>query len=47
MYEELTDAEKSSIINQQIDRSDNNTLESLNRTMFVDHPLILESLLYK
>ena len=47
MYEELTDAEKSSILIQQTDRSDDNTLETLNRTMFVNHPLILESLLYR
>lgn len=45
MYEELTTAEKASVLNQQIDRSDNNTLQSLNRTRYVNHQLILEALL--
>lgn len=45
MYEELTDADKTSISNQIIDRSDNESLITLNKTVFADHPLILEGLL--
>ena len=45
MYEELTNAEKSSIYNQRKERNDINTLYSLNNTVFCNHRLILESLL--
>ena len=45
MYDELTDGEKTSIITQIIDRSDINTLQALNRTKFINHPLLLEGLL--
>ena len=45
MYEELTNAEKSSIYNQRKERNDINTLYSLNNTVFYNHQLILESLL--
>ena len=45
MYNELTEAEKSSILNQKIDRIDNSTLQSINSTKFYNHPLILEGLL--
>lgn len=44
MYDEMRESEKSSLTNQQIDRYDMNTLLSLNKTRFVDHPLILEAL---
>jgi hypothetical protein len=45
MYQELTDSEISHIINQQIERSDLNSLYSLNDTKFYDHKLLLEGLL--
>lgn len=45
MYDELTDGQKKSIIDQQIDRSDNNSLYTLNATRFQEHPIILEGLL--
>ena len=44
MYDELTNAEKISLINQKRDRCDMNSLVSLNNTKFANHPLILESL---
>lgn len=45
MYEELTEAEKDSVISQKIDRSDINSLQTLNSTKFYDYPLLLEALL--
>lgn len=45
MYDELTDAEKSSISSQRSDRIDIDTLRRLNATKFYNHPLILEGLL--
>lgn len=45
MYDEISDAEKRSILNQRSDRFDNNTLQMLNTTKFYNHPLILEGLL--
>jgi len=45
MYEELTSAQKSSILQQRTDRIDVNTLQLLNSTKFYNHPLLLEGLL--
>lgn len=45
MFQELTDSDTLSIINQRRDRYDANSLMSLNKTRFINHPLILESLL--
>lgn len=45
MYDELTNAEKSSILSQRVDRIDTNTLHAINNTKFYNHPLILEGLL--
>lgn len=45
MYNELTEAEKSSILKQLVNRSDPNTLQAINRTKFYNHPLLLEGLL--
>ena len=45
MYDELTDGEKSSIIDQQINRSDVNSLQNLNSSKFYNYPLLLEALL--
>lgn len=45
MYNELTGAEKSSILNQRVDRIDINTLRAINSTKFYNHPLLLEGLL--
>ena len=45
MYEELTGAERSSILHQRTDRLDINTLQLLNTTKFYNHPLLLEGLL--
>lgn len=44
MYQELTSADKMSIYNQRKDRFDINSLVSLNKTRFANHPLILEAL---
>lgn len=44
-YEELTESEKLSVLNQRKDRYDVETLKKLNSTTFYNHPLILESLL--
>ena len=45
MYEDLTDAEKKSILSQQTDRIDINTLKALNDSKFYNHKIILEGLL--
>lgn len=45
MYEELTSAQKNSILQQRTDRIDVNTLQLLNTTKFYNHPLLLEGLL--
>lgn len=45
MYDELTDAEKSSIGSQRSDRIDIDTLRLINTTKFYNHPLLLEGLL--
>ena len=45
MYDELTNAEKSSILSQRVDRIDTNTLHAINNTKFYNHPLRLEGLL--
>lgn len=45
MYEELTGAQRSSILQQRIDRLDVNTLQMLNASKFYNHPLLLEGLL--
>ena len=45
MYQELTNAEKNSILQQRNDRIDINTLQLLNTTKFYNHPLLLEGLL--
>lgn len=45
MYKELTQADKSSITNQIIDRRDDNAFTTLNRTTFANYPLIIEGLL--
>lgn len=45
MYQDLTEAEKSSIFIQMTDRSDINSLQMLNKTKFVNHPFLLEGLL--
>ena len=44
-YQELTNCEKASILQQQVDRFDSNTLQAINATKFYNYPLILESLL--
>lgn len=44
MYTELNNSDKTSIFNQRRDRSDINSLLSLNSTRFYNHPLILEAL---
>ena len=44
IYEELTSAERLSITSQRSDRFDNQGLLDLNKTLFYDHPLILETL---
>lgn len=45
MYPELSESEKANIFRQIVDRSDINSLQVLNKTKFVNHPLILEGLL--
>ena len=45
MYEELTGAQRTSILQQRTDRIDVNTLQLLNTTKFYNHPLLLEGLL--
>jgi hypothetical protein len=45
MYQELTEAEKNSILNQISDRLDVMSLQALNASKFYDHPLLLEGLL--
>ena len=45
MYQELTSAEKTSILTQKNDRIDINTLRAINSTKFYNHPLLLEGLL--
>ena len=46
MYDELSDSEKESILNQiTVDRIDRNSFAQLNQTKFYDHNLILEGLL--
>ena len=45
MYQELTGAQKNSILQQRVDRLDINTLQYLNSTKFYNHPLLLEGLL--
>ena len=44
MYELLSEEDKFSITSQMTDKSDNNSLISLNRTMFTEHPLMLQEL---
>lgn len=44
MYEEVTDAQKTSILNQIVDRFDNQGLLDLNKQMFYNYPLVLEAL---
>ena len=44
MSQELTDGDILSILNQQADRLDLNSLIQLNKTRFANYPLILESL---
>lgn len=44
MYEELSNAEKMSIFNQRQNRVDMNSLIKINKTRFVNYPLILEAL---
>lgn len=45
MYEELTNGEISSILNQRVDRIDVDSLRAINSTKFYNHPLLLEGLL--
>lgn len=45
IYNDLTDAQKKSILNQIRDRSDNNALYEANHTRFSTHPIVLEGLL--
>lgn len=45
IYQELTEYEKTSIIQQQVDRFDSNSLMAINSTKFYNYPIILESLL--
>lgn len=45
MYEELTDSEKTSILNQITERLDVNSLQNLNSNRFYNYPLMLEALL--
>ena len=45
MMEELTEGQKTFIINQIVDRIDVNSLRKLNMTLFKDYPLLLEGLL--
>ena len=45
MYDELTGAQISSILQQRTDRIDINSLQLLNTTKFYNHPLLLEGLL--
>ena len=44
-YDEITKADIKSILNQRMDRLDINSLEKLNRDVFVNHPLLLQVLL--
>lgn len=44
MYDELTDIDKVNIVSQLIDRSDINSLVSINKSKFVNYPLMLEAL---
>ena len=44
-YDEITDADITSILNQRVDRLDINSLVNLNNTVFAKYPLILERLL--
>lgn len=44
MYAEVTDAQKTAILNQVIDRFDNQGLLDLNKQMFYNYPLVLEAL---
>ena len=45
MYDELTVAEKTSIMNQISDRVDKETIQKINATKFHNHPLYLDGLL--
>lgn len=45
MYDELTSAQKISVLQQCADRIDVNTLKLLNSTKFYNHPLLLDGLL--
>ena len=45
MYNELTEAQKTSILNQLIDRIDLNSIRSLNQTKFYNHMILLDALL--
>ena len=45
MYQRLTETEIQSITDQIVDKSDINTLQSINRTKFSNHPIMLDSLL--
>ena len=45
MYDLLTEAQKKSILDQIIDRTDINALNNLNATKYYTHPLMLEGLL--
>ena len=45
MYHDLTESEKKSILSQQVDRIDINSLRHLNDTTFYNHKIILEGLL--
>ena len=45
MYDELSASEKVSVLNQLLDRSDRNALESINKLKFGNHPINLENLL--
>lgn len=45
MYDELTASQKLSVTSQIVDRIDINSIQLLNKTKFVNHPLLLEGLL--
>ena len=44
MYDLLSEEDIFSITSQMVDKSDNNSLISINRTIFSEHPLMLQEL---